>query len=407
MAASEDREPFRVLLMSAAFEPGFRGGGVIRSVVRVVDTASADTAVTVVTRDRDVGDRQPYPGLSGRWVGRNRGRVFYLAVGKAAQWVRLWRQLRGTTFDLLYLNSLWQPWFTVVPALAVRLGLIHARTVLLAPRGELSPGAFALKGWKKKTFLRWWGPFLRRMHVRWHASTVDEAAHVRALFPWARVEVALDQVRLPDEPTPTPSRPDGPARLVFISRISPKKNLDLALTALNGVSGPVEFDIYGPAEDTRYLARCQALIGQLPPHVQVRYLGELSAELVRQTFSRYDAFLFPTLGENFGHVIGESLSASCPVVCSGETPWSSVLASGGGAVVSPLTEAGLRLEIERITAMTPAERLAASRDAGDAYRSWRSGVDDRNILDHLRVISAAPPSPRSVHARHARAPESS
>jgi glycosyltransferase involved in cell wall biosynthesis len=276
--------------------------------------------------------------------------------------------------------------------------------ILLAPRGELSPGAFALKSSKKRTFLRWWGPFLRRMDVRWHASTEDEAAHIRALFPWASIEIALDQVCLPDEPLPATPGADGPARLVFISRISPKKNLDLALAALKGVRKPVEFDVYGPAEDPRYMARCRAAMEQLPPHVRARYLGELPTEQVRQTFSRYDAFVFPTRGENFGHVIGESLSASCPVVCSDETPWSPVLTAGGGTVIEPLTVAGLLSEIERIASMTPTHRLAARRLAGTAYRRWRAGVDGRNILDDLRLRSAvAATSMRDRATAHGRA----
>jgi glycosyltransferase involved in cell wall biosynthesis len=226
------------------------------------------------------------------------------------------------------------------------------------------------------------------MDVRWHASTEGEAGQIRALFPSASIEIALDQVCLPDEPLPAQPGPDGPARLVFISRISPMKNLDLVLAALQGVRKPVEFDVYGPAEDARYMTKCRAAMEQLPPHVRARYLGELPADQVRQTFSRYDAFVFPTRGENFGHVIGESLSASCPVVCSDETPWSPVLTAGAGAVVEPLTVARLQSEIEQIASMSPTQRLAARRLAGTAYRTWRAGVDGRNILDDLRLRSA-------------------
>lgn len=32
-------------------------------------------------------------------------------------------------------------------------------------------------------------------------------------------------------------------------------------------------------------------------------------------------FLFPTLGENYGHVIFEALAAGCPVIVSDQTPW--------------------------------------------------------------------------------------
>ena len=40
-------------------------------------------------------------------------------------------------------------------------------------------------------------------------------------------------------------------------------------------------------------------------------------------FLKNDLFVFPTLGENFGHVIFESLEASTPVLVSDQTPWKS------------------------------------------------------------------------------------
>ncbi|NJC81145.1 glycosyltransferase [Planosporangium mesophilum] len=340
--------------------------------------------ITLLTSDRDLGCRDPYPGLSGTWVNRDRTRVFYLNTGSLSQWLRLWRELRATPFDLLYVNSLWSPQFTQVPVLAVRLGLIRAGNVLVAPRGELSPGALALKSWKKRLFLKWWGPFLKRMGVIWHATADKEASEIRAVCPWAHIEINQNQVALPPEPLSPSGAYDGPPRLVFISRVSPKKNLDLVLQALNELSTRVELDIYGPLEDAAHWKHCEAIIRRLPASVRVRYRGEVSPEDVRRTFHDYDAFVFPTRGENFGHVIAESLSASCPVVCSDRTPWTEVLESGGGRVVRDLTAGALAAELERITAMTPDERLRARCRAGETYRSWRRKTPDRNILDLAR-----------------------
>ena len=278
--------------------------------------------------------------------------------------------------------------FTVIPVTAARWHLIHAAKVILAPRGELSPGALSLKARKKSLFLTWWAPVLRAVNPLWHASTEREGSEIKAQFPWADVAVNLDQVSLPDEPLPATKAHEGPARLVFIGRISPKKNLDLTLSALRGLSQPVEFDIYGPAEDARYWSKCQSLIARLPSNVHVQYKGELTPADVRRTFSGYDAFVFPTRGENFGHVIAESLSASCPVLCSDETPWSEVLEAGGGAVVRHLTAEDLGAELQRFVALTPAERLEARQAAGRAYRSWRPNSVGPNILEEARLTGS-------------------
>jgi len=246
----------------------------------------------------------------------------------------------------------------------------------------------SLRKIKKWLFLKGWGPFLKRMNVLWHASSDDEATEIRAALPWARVKVNQDQISLPYEPIPPMAIDGGRARLVFISRISAKKNLDMVLMALRGLSRAVQFDIYGPLQDADYWSRCKSLIREAPSFVEVKYRGELAAAEVRPTFSRYDAFIFPTRGENFGHVIAESLSASCPVVCSDRTPWSSVLETGGGSVVRDFTAGGVGKELERIAAMTPNDRFRARQAAGSAYRSWRKTVLGPNILEEFRLSEA-------------------
>src|SRR5207253_2670016 len=144
-----------------------------------------------------------------------------------------------------------------------------------------------------------------RMDVIWHASSENEASDIRGVLPWARVQVNRDQVSLPDDPVLATVENEGHPRLVFISRISPMKNLDLILRALPGLSRPIAFDIYGPLEDSGYWSKCQLLIREAPHFVQIKYRGELAPSDVRLTFTGYDAFIFPTLGENFGHVIAE------------------------------------------------------------------------------------------------------
>lgn len=365
------------------FEPGFRGGGPVRSMAQVVDTMSDRIDAVLVTRDCDHGTARPYPGLSGRWIPRAQTRIFYLNTRALRHWLRLWRDLRNTRFDLIYVNSFFSPQFTLIPIIAMRLRLLRSRALLIAPRGEFSPGALSLRTTKKRIFIRLMRSFLSGAEVRWHASTAMEAAEIRSVYPSAPIEISLDQVALPYEPL-APTIGTRTARLAFIGRISPKKNLNLTLEALRGVSAPVEFDIYGPLEDRAYWSHCQASIDRLSDKVLVRYHGELAPDQVRHTFEGYDAFVFPTLGENFGHIIAESLSASCPVICSDQTPWSDVLAAGGGTALCDGTAAELSAELNRIAVMTPAARLRARELAGAAYRNWRAGVTNPNVLDQVR-----------------------
>jgi glycosyltransferase involved in cell wall biosynthesis len=126
-------------------------------------------------------------------------------------------------------------------------------------------------------------------------------------------------------------------RVVFVSRISRKKNLSSALKMLDGILGDVLFDIYGPAEDASYWSECQKLISALPANVRVEYQGQIEHEKTGRVFVEHDLFLFPTLGENFGHVIRESLVAGCPVLISDQTPWRDLEKRGAGWAI-PLQE---------------------------------------------------------------------
>ncbi|TDB77795.1 glycosyltransferase [Micromonospora sp. KC723] len=382
--AGRDAAAFRVLVTCTYFEPGFRGGGPGRSVAHILDAASPEVAATLVTRDRDLGDPAPYPGLSGRWQARGRTPVFYLSLRSPRQWFALWRKLRRTRFDLLYVNSLWAT-MSLVPVLAVGCGLLRADRVMVAPRGECSPGALALRSVRKRVFVVGWRRVLRRLDASFHASTEREAADIRRLFPWATVRVNANQSPLPPEPAPPAPPVPGPLRLVFVGRVAEMKNLALALAALAAVRRPVTLDVYGPIEDPAYWRRCEALIAALPPGQRVRYRGVLTPSQVPAVLAEHDALVLPTLGENFGHVVAESLSASCPVLCSDRTPWTPVLTAGGGAVVPELTAAAWAAEIDRWAARTPGQRHAARLAAADAYRRWRATVARESILDVVRL----------------------
>ena len=65
-------------------------------------------------------------------------------------------------------------------------------------------------------------------------------------------------------------------------------------------------------------------------------------------FSKYDAFIFPTLSENYGHVIVESLIVGTPVIISNNTPWTDVNDFGCGGAFSLDDSMSFSLMIQKI-----------------------------------------------------------
>jgi glycosyltransferase involved in cell wall biosynthesis len=115
----------------------------------------------------------------------------------------------------------------------------------------------------------------------------------------------------------------GVLKLFYLARISPEKNLLFALEILNNkkYAGQITFDIYGAINDDKYWNRCQGVINDLPSNIRVEYKGPIKASDCNGVILNYHFLYLPTLGENFGHSILESLLMNVPVIISDQTPW--------------------------------------------------------------------------------------
>jgi glycosyltransferase involved in cell wall biosynthesis len=110
---------------------------------------------------------------------------------------------------------------------------------------------------------------------------------------------------------PSPSKPDGDARLVFIGRITPRKGVLEAAEIAHEAN--VGLDIAGKVNNTdkEYWERIEPLVDGS----QISYLGPKTQEEVRVLFQQAKAFLFPVREpEAFGLVIIEAQACGTPVI---------------------------------------------------------------------------------------------
>jgi glycosyltransferase involved in cell wall biosynthesis len=308
-----------ILIFAPQYLPGFKAGGPIRTIANMLDKLGNEIQFFLVNADRDLGDASAYLGIAlDRWQQVDRAQIYYASPGIGWLW-RLWKVIQVFHGDAMHLNSFFSFRFSILPLIYWRV-LKPGKPVIVGPRGEFSQGALALKAPKKRAFIAltkalglYWG-------VIWHASTAHEADDIRRVMgDKAQIRVAVDIACPPPVLAIQPRQAGGPLRVVFLSRISPMKNLLGAIQMLQQVSCPVVFDVYGPAEDAAYWASCQEAAKQLPAHVQFNYCGALYPAQVPETMDRYDLFYLPTLGENFGHVIAEALGCGLPVLIADTT----------------------------------------------------------------------------------------
>lgn len=324
----------RILVLTDYYLPGYRAGGLIRAVSNLIEQLGDEFTFYVLTRDRDMGSSEPYPGiLAGEWQNVGKAQVRYLAPHELT--LSTWRQvMHSINYDLIYLNGFFT-YQCIYSLLLRKLRQIHYRPVVIAPRGSLLLGNLSVKAVKKMPFLA-----LTRMiglysDVTWQALTEIEASSIRAYFAndiqrkISALLVAQDLFFIPPAFSP-PQKLSGSARLVFISRIAPEKSLHLALQYLVKITKPVQFDIYGVIDDPPYWRECQKLMKHLPSNIQVEYKGTLHPSQVHETFAHYHTFLLPSQGDNLNYAILESLSSGCIVLCSDRNAWQNIQSEGAG-----------------------------------------------------------------------------
>jgi len=314
-----------ILTFVRYYLPGYKSGGPVRTIANLVRQLGDELQFRIVTGDRDAFDGRPYRGvLIDQWNVVGNAKVFY-ASSKSQSFRRIARLMRRTPHDILYLNSFFDPVFSMLPMLARAVGLAPWRPTVLAPRGEFSGGALGLKTWKKWPYIQMAKTVGLYRDVVWQASSELDAADIqRAMGNVSeRIRVVPNLVARPSVRcgnTVAP-RDSTELKIVFLSRITPMKNLDFALRVLARVTVPIRFSIYGVIDDAAYWRRCQDIIARLPAHISVCYRGPIPHEDVLRALADHHLFFLPTLGENFGHVIIEALMAGLPVLLSDRTPW--------------------------------------------------------------------------------------
>lgn len=313
----------RVLVFVPNYLPGYKSGGILRTLVNTVDWLD-DYEFWIVTRDRDLGDIKPFANIDvDNWQQVEGAMVRYLAPHMITT-RNLQRLVMETPHDVIHLNSFFDHVFTMKILLARWLGWLPRSPLILSPRGEFVEGPLRLKYHKKLAYISLTRLIGFYKGVTWHASSVyEQQDFVNALnVDVGNVKIALDLPSKVNLASPTSELlSEGVLRVLFLSRLTREKNLDCALRILQHVKAKVIFDIYGPDEDEGYWNECKQLIRQLPENITATYRGAVLPTEVADIFSQYDLFFFPSRGENYGHVIAEAISVGTKVLISKNTPW--------------------------------------------------------------------------------------
>jgi glycosyltransferase involved in cell wall biosynthesis len=272
--------------------------------------------------------------------------------------VRLAGRLPVAGVDVVHAHGVWDGAALAGVALARRAGC----PLVISPHGMLEPWAFqhnrAKKFWP---WHLWERQALARADVLEAKSDLEASSFPKVGLhnPAAVIPVGLDTPDLP----PAERREAGPRTCLFLSRIHPKKGIDMLLHAWANVR-PVGWRLVvaGP-DDGGYLPPLEALARSLGIAAEVEFLSPQYGDAKWNLLRAADLFVLPSHSENFGIVVPEALAMGVPCIATTGTPWSQLEGQGMGWWVEPT-----------VPAITGAVRDAVSRPPADLAAMGRRGV---------------------------------
>lgn len=311
----------RVLIFTEWFTPGFKAGGPITSVANFVRQLKGKLDIFVFTTDTDLGDQSPYVGVSSdQWTKADGFSVYYSSRNSLSR-QKIQSMIRKVSPDVVFLNSMYSLYFTIIPLLVRQEGGRSYR-IILSPRGMLRGSALSIKPLKKRVFLALCRVAGMAKKVEFLATDDQEVNDVRKVFGKNAFVSKIGNLPAPQPSfVVPPAKEKGAVRLIFVGRIHPIKNLLFLLVALDSCKTSVDLSIVGPMEDPEYWAQCQQRISKMSDRVRINYYDSIDQHSVLSLLQEHHAFVLPTTGENFGHAIFEALSAGRPVLISDQTPW--------------------------------------------------------------------------------------
>jgi len=354
----------KILIVTNHYLPGYKAGGPIKSISSICENLKNDFDITVMTSNHDFGDTELYSDIKfDEVVKLKKYDAVYLSkiTLKSVK-----KQILYLSPDIIYLNSFFSK-FTFFVLLLKKLRLVNTK-IILAPRGELSQGALSLKAKKKSFFIKIAKILnLYSKDLIFHATDKIEKDDIKKLFYKNEIVEIPNLTIVPNIQSKGIVKNKWELKIIFLSRISAKKNLLYALEILKEIdSENIVFDIYGTKEDIKYWDKCEKLINSLK-YVQVNYKGSVKPIDIHNIMSQYHLFFLPTKNENFGHAIVEAMQIGVIPLISDQTPWNDL----------EKYEAGWSLALDDRNSFI--ERIKEIRD----YTQEEFNIKSENVLNYI------------------------
>ncbi|MGI4728329.1 MAG: XrtY-associated glycosyltransferase XYAG1 [Janthinobacterium lividum] len=206
-------------------------------------------------------------------------------------------------------------WWNLVSMFACLIAQVKNIPVVISPRGTLSNYSFS----KKHSLFKTWIHFLAGKKLLskcfFHVTSEAEKKEILQLFQPEKIQVIANFITLPSNLISKTNQQNPILKLLFMSRIDPKKGLEVLLKALVGINFPYHLTIAGTGEQ-EYINSLQKIVDKNSMQAFVSWIGFQDQNSKFQVLQNHDLLILPSYNENFGNVVVESLAVGTPVLIS-------------------------------------------------------------------------------------------
>lgn len=348
-------------------------GGVTTAIIGMADAlASAGTEIAVLTRSIDaspVGWGSPgKPTFALPVADLLPGGKAILSRAAQAELIR--------RYDLIHLHGPWNLRHHAVAAACQESNIPYVVTLHGMIDGWSMNNGWAKK-WKKRIYLAWRARKMLHQAAFVHSTALIEAEQAKRFLPRANFRV-LPCIFNPGEllsikREPRQRESDRPFRVLFLSRLHPKKRPDL-LIALAAEDPRLLVTLAGPG-DKAYVNSLISKAKAFGVEKRVFFTGMVSGEEKRLAYANADCFVLPTSQENFGLVLPEAIASGLPTVTT-----------RGTAIWRELKEAGAWIVEQNVAAIAAAVREIYTEPSAAAERAsnGRTWINEHFTAEALR-----------------------
>ena len=371
--------------------------------------SAAGAEVTIITTDSngDV-DEAPLDVPLGVPVKEANYTVYYFRCSPFRRYkfsidLLRWLWEHAQDYDIAHVHALFSP----VSSLAATVLRQRGVPYLMRPLGTLDPADLRKKRQVKKLY----AAVLERPNLAGAAAihfTSAQEAHVSERFGTETPGIVLPLGVVPPPPATTQidvheqfQIPRDRPLLLFMSRLDPKKGIDLLLPALETLRHEgLNFHLVmcgANPQDREYERSVHQRVEQSALRSHATLTGFVSGDLKAALLQAADLFVLPSYYENFGIAVAEAMLAGLPVVISDQVHiWDTIQQSASGWICE--CDAASLTQQLKDALKSPDERTRRGQNAQHCAKheySW-DAIAERAIVIYHDICSNQEPekSPR-------------